>query len=147
MDDSTGVTQWVLERLPEIRDLGFGPATAIGVCDKHNVPLMGIVFHSYLPQWSIMQLSMAADSPRWAHRSVIARILAYPFVTLGVNRLWAAHQHTNARAERLSKGLGFVREATLAHHFGQGKHAVVTRMLKKDFDRLYGAKLAKECPD
>jgi Acetyltransferases, including N-acetylases of ribosomal proteins len=135
-DDSDAVASWVLARLPDVH--GFGQCVALGVADKNGTLLMGIVFSDYQPQWGTMQLSIAADSPRWAHKGIIKQLLAYPFEQAGVQKLWAAHEHTNVRAQRLSKGLGFKHEGTLAQHFGPRKHAVISRMFREDYQRLYG---------
>lgn len=137
-DDSAGVAAWVNTLIPELR--GFGPCAALGVTDKDGKPLMGIVYHDYQPQWGTMQFTLAAASPKWCHRTIIRHLLAYPFKQVGVFKLWGAHEHTNTRAQRISKGLGFTQEATLAHHFGQSHHAVISRMLQKDYFRLYGEK-------
>lgn len=101
--------------------------------------MAGVVFHDYHPEFGTMAFSLAADTPRWVTRRLIGKILAYPFEQLKINKLWSATAISNDRALRLAKGLGFKKEATLAHHFGKD-HAIVLRMLKKDYEFLYKGK-------
>ena len=133
------VPKWVAERIPFVGDRGFGACTAIGVIGNDGRPLAGIVFHDYQPTFSTICFSIAADSPRWVTRRLIGSILVYPFEELKLKKLWTATPHRNERALRLAKGLGFTREAVLAHHFGK-EHAVINRMFFKDYIRLYGVK-------
>lgn len=77
---------------------------------------------------------MAATSPRWASPSVIRGLLSYCFNQLGVNKAWTATPHTNTRAIRFNKGIGFRQEATLRHHFGPNVHAVICSMIKTEWE-------------
>lgn len=131
------VSTWVARHIPHMAG-DFGPSSAIGVVDESGNPMAGIVFHDYQPNYGTIQLSAAAESPRWATRNVISAILGYPFRQLMVHKVWTATQHKNDRAIRFNKGIGFTQEATLKDHFGRGDHAIICRMLKKDFERRYG---------
>lgn len=131
------VSEWVRQRIPAMpRD--FGPSSAIGVTDESGQPLAGVVFHDYQETFRTIQLSAAADSPRWATRHIVGTILRYPFIQLGVNKVWTATQHTNRRALKFNEGVGFIREGTLKDHFGPGIHAVICRMLAPDYAGRYG---------
>lgn len=111
----------------------------MGIVDNDGREMAGIVFHDYQPQFKTMAFSIAADTPRWLTRRLIGKILAYPFEELKIMKLWTATPSSNERALRLAKGLGFTKEATLAHHFGKD-HAIVNRMMLKDYARLYKEK-------
>jgi hypothetical protein len=67
------VRAWVAKRIG-IR--GFGPSTAIGV-QKDSQLIAGAVFHDYRD--GQIEASIASDSPRWATRSVLYSLFAYPF--------------------------------------------------------------------
>ena len=127
-------------RIPFVGSAGFGACKAIGVIGNDGSPLAGIVWHDYQPQFKTIAFSIAAVSPRWATRRIIAQLLAYPFDNVGVFKLWTATPSDNVRALRMVQGLGFTREAILAHHFGQGRHAVINRMLRPQYEKLYRAK-------
>jgi RimJ/RimL family protein N-acetyltransferase len=131
------IADWVARNIPHMAT-GFGPATAIGVVDQRDQPMAGVVFHDYQPAYGTIQLSAAAISPRWATKRLVSDILRYPFGQLGVHKVWTATQHENARALKFNEGVGFTREATLRDHFGPGVHAVICRMLMKDYRRIYG---------
>lgn len=134
----TEVARWVSAHIPHMQGADFGPASAIGIVDENQSPMAGIVFHDYQPLYGTIQLSAAAESPRWATKKVIGAILGYPFLQLKVHKVWTATQHENLRAIKFNKGVGFTQEATLKDHFGAGRHAVICRMLFKDFERRYG---------
>ena len=146
------VASWVAERIPNVGGDGFGPCAAIGVADTSRIPrgyladtpriprgyLAGVVYHDYQPKHRVIQLSMAASNPMWARRENIAGLLAYPFLQLDVFKCWIATERTNEHALKTWRHIGWRQEAILAHQFGPGRHAVVMRMLKPDFLRLYG---------
>ena len=131
------IADWVARNIPHMAT-GFGPSTAIGVVDNSDQPMAGVVFHDYQPAYGTIQLSAAAISPRWATRRLVGTILRYPFLELNVHKVGTATQHESARALKFNEGGGFTKEATLRDHFGQGVHAVICRMLMKDYRRLYG---------
>ena len=140
-DDTAGVSAWVASRIPGL-ERGFGPCAAIGVADAENRPVAGFVFHDMQP-WpdgSTIQLSLASDDPNWLRqRKRIGReVLKYAFYTADCWKVWTAVPHTNDRAFRLGLTFGFTKEATLADQFGRKKHALISRLFKKDYDRIYG---------
>lgn len=140
------VAKWVSSKIPPMRASpdAFGPCAGIGVVDKNNNEIAGIVFHDYQPPpLNTIQMSFAATSPRWATKNMVATLLFYAFQQdkgPKVQKLWSAIQHTNLRALRVAAGLGFKREAVLKHHFGRGNHAVIFRMFSEDYRRIYGVK-------
>lgn len=131
------ISQWVAERIPHVGEGGFGPCAALAVVGRDKV-LAGVVYHDYQPDHGTIQLSMAADSPMWAKRSNIKALLSYPFEQLGVFKVWTATPIDNTRAIVVNEHIGLKREATLAHHFGHKRHAVICRMLRPEYTRLYG---------
>lgn len=132
------VKQWVQNLIPHATD--FGPSTAIGVSSDDDVLMAGVVFNEYQEDYSTIQLSMAAHSPKWAHPAMISGILRYPFEQLGINKVWTATPHKNERAIKFNEGIGFKKEGTLAQHFGPGNHAVICRMFKQDYARRWQTK-------
>lgn len=128
------VARWVADHIPDVDD--FGPCTAIGVATDRLIA--GTVFHDYQPKFGTIQLSMAATSPIWARREIIAGLLSYPFEQLGCFKVSTITAHDNNRALKVNEHVGFKREAILAHQFGKKRHAVVMRLLRPDYLRLYG---------
>jgi hypothetical protein len=143
------VARWVADRIPGLAR-GFGPCASIGVIDDAGRAVAGFVFHDLQtwPTGSTMQLSLASDSPRWLlQRHSIARAaLHYPFYQQGVWKVWTAIPHTSERTLKLGLTFGFTREAMLVDHFGRKKHAMISRMFRKDYDRVYGVNSGQKHP-
>lgn len=132
------MAQWAAERIPAIdRVQQFGPLAALGVWDETREEIAAvIVYHDYQERFGTMQLSMAADTPRWAQKGIIRAALHYPFEQLGVQKLWTCTAASNQRALKFNRGVGFRQEAILARHYGD-EHAVIMRMFDKDYRRRY----------
>ena len=133
-----GVAAWVANRIPHMQGGTFGPCRAIAVLTDNGKMIAGVVYHDFQLYAQTVQLSMAADSPLWARKPVIAGLLHYPFEQLGVFKVWTATPEANDKALKVNKHIGFRKEAMLAHHFGKGNHAVICRMLRPEFKKLYG---------
>lgn len=129
------VAQWVVERIPHVED--FGPCVAIGIVNGPKM-LAGVVYSSYDEKHRTIQLSVAADNPMWAKRSIIGGFLEYPFKQLNVFKVWTGTPADNAQALKVNRHAGFKQEAILAHHFGPKRHGIVCRMLQPDYFRIYG---------
>jgi len=130
------IADWVAQRLPHVGVGNFGQCAAIGVVSNGQL-IAGVVYNEYQREYGTIAVSVAADTPRWAAKGIIRAMLSYPFNQLNVNKVWSAMIHTNSRAIRFNKGIGFTQEAVLRDHFGPGNHAVVTRMMKRDFVNRY----------
>ncbi len=119
---------------------GFGLCQAIGVATGENPEdqlLAVCVYHDYHPEHKTCQVSIVSWSPKWAQRGVIKALLSVPFEQYGVNKLWSCTPHDNERALKFNKGIGFKREALLAHQFGKGRHAIITRMMASKYRAMY----------
>lgn len=133
------IAAWVDARIEISTGNGFGPCAGIGVVSDGGTLWAGVVFHDYQPAFRTIQVTMASASPMWARRDVIRGLLSYPFVQLNAFKVWAAVMLGNDHGIETFRHIGFKREAVLAHQFGRGRHCVMMRLLKTDFDRLYGA--------
>lgn len=131
---SEKVATWVASHIPHVSD--FGPCEAIAVMNGEYI-IAGVVYHDYQQSCQSIQLSMAAVSPRWAKREIIAQLLKYPFEQLGCYRVWTGTPNSNKMALKVNAHVGFKSEATLNSMFGKGKHGVIMRMLEPDYKRLY----------
>ena len=132
------VADWVAAQIPHISSgSAFGPLAAIGVARDAEL-VAGAVFHNYLPDHNVGELSFAATTPRWATKGVIRAILHVPFCQYRWRRLTAVTAHDNAAAQRLLSGLGFKREGTVREMFSSTprRHGVVFGMLPKEYAAL-----------
>ena len=128
------VAAWVADRLPGRG--GFDPSTAIGVASQGRL-ICGCVYSQYQPEARNLQMSIAAISPMWARREVIAALLAYPFRQLGVWMIYTLTAPDNERALRINEHIGIRRKTILPHFFGKRRHAVVCQMTEPEFSRMY----------
>lgn len=126
------VAHWVSERCGAERGFGQG-YRAIGV-SKGNSLIAGFVYHDWFPEFGVMEMSLAADSPKWASRRVISALLQFPFVGCGVQRIGVMVESGNDKALRLAEGVGFEREAVLERAYGPGRDAVVLRLFREDWE-------------
>lgn len=112
------VVDWTCQRLPNCDDRIN--AVGIGVI-VDGVPAAGVIYHDMTKHkgkpWNV-QISIASDNPRWAQRWVIADLLAYPFVQLGVQRATSIVHEKNRRSKRLVRGLGFKLEGKMRELYG-----------------------------
>ena len=125
------VANWVQSRLPEIRN-GFGEYTAIGVTED-GAPIAGVVYHHYIG--FDMQLSMAADSPRWCSRRTLRALLGYPFYQLKVARITACTGKHNKRMRSMAERLGFRLEGCVRRGFDGTRDVLVYGMLRSEAER------------
>jgi RimJ/RimL family protein N-acetyltransferase len=121
----------------------FGPATSIGFVEGDRL-VGGVVYHGY---WDRLdgtpggiEASIATVSPKWATRSVLRTIFAYPFVQLGVHRLQVACHRKNREARQFVERLGFVYEGMARKAFPTGGDAAVYSMLRKECRWIDGEK-------
>ena len=130
MDAAIG--DWVAQRLPIVRDhRDFGPFTTMGVFDDRGtrpVLIAGAVFHRF--RTFDMEITFAADTPRWATRGVIRAILDYPFNQVGCERVTTIVGRKNKRSRKLQKGLGFKEEGIVRRGYDGRQDAVIYGMLR-----------------
>ena len=111
------IAKWTAGLIPHVDE--FEKYIGIGYLSNDRL-IAGFIFNDYHSKFGTIQLSMAALSPMWARKEVIAEVLRYPFEQLGC---YNAH-------------IGFRKEAILAHQFGK-RHCVMMRMLRPDYNRLF----------
>lgn len=128
--------EWAAARIPHAGN--FGPAVAIGVATDRLIAVC--VYHNDIPDYGTCEISMAADSPRWAQRGIIRALLSVPFEQYGRNLVQTVTPAKNTRAIRFNQGIGMTIEGPpLRHRYGWGEHAVVASMTCEEFKELYGA--------
>lgn len=130
------LAEWVGSRIPHVGGAHFGPCQGLAVVNGDKV-LAGIIYHDYQEDHDSIQLSMAAESPMWARREVIAALLDYPFNQLGCFRLFTITPIDNKIALKVNSHIGFHREAVCHSAFGKNRHGVIMRMLRPDYSKLY----------
>ena len=120
----------------------FDMSQSIGVTLDGEL-VAGVIYHDYRPQVGDIQLSVAASSPRWATRSIIRELLAYPFEQLSCRRITATVRGDNRRALRFDAGIGFVVEGRMRAYNTEGVDQVILGMMREEwregpFGRTHG---------
>ena len=122
---------WAAERI----GIGqFGPSVAIGV-ERDNQIICAAIYHD-LREGQI-EASIAASSRRWASRSVLHTLFAYPFKQVGAHRLLVQCNEANAKAMKMNRQLGFVQEGRLRHLHGPDD-GILWGMLKDECKWIKG---------
>lgn len=110
-----------------------------GVIRDDGALVAGVVFSGWRPAFSTLELSGAAIDPRALSHRILAELGEYAFGQLEAFRVWARTSVDNRRARRFLKGIGFIEESVQAHWYGKGNHAVVSRVIKPDWQRKWCA--------
>ena len=101
-----------------------------------------VVYHDWQPRAGTVQLSMAAETPRWVSRGTVGRILGLaferPWDSGPVRKVWVAVPSESPRVVAFNAALGLKREATLRHHYADGVHAVVLSIMRREWLARYG---------
>lgn len=134
LDGGQPLIDWVAARMPCVVD--FSNAAAIGVT-RDNKLIAGVVFNNLaLNEQGYphdIDVSIAADSPRWATKENIFTILSYPFNQLGCARVSAYQPKGHKRARRLVEGIGFQYEGKKRQGLPNGQDMVIYGMLRDEF--------------
>ena len=125
------LSRWVAQKAGHARD-DFGPSVAIGKCDADGHVLGAFVFHEYCPQYRSIQMSFAGSNG-WLTRGFLRFAWAYPFLQLGVNRVYGCVAARNPVAQQTAQRMGATFEARLKEGLG-------------DDDLLIFRVLRSECP-
>lgn len=121
---------WVASRIEGTVPLDFGPFEACGIVDASGQIVAGVVYHGFRRANGTIEMSVAADTPRWATPGIIRGLLAYPFGQLGVTKAVAMVDPDDARTVRFVTGLGFEREAILKRHVA-GQDVAIHSMFRE----------------
>jgi RimJ/RimL family protein N-acetyltransferase len=128
------VSQWVAAHIPGLDNANdFGPHTSLGIGMNGEI-IAGMVYNNWHPGYKSVELAMAATRPDWARRATISKLLGYPFLQLGVQRVTTLIRASNDRALRLNAGLGFVREGVIRQGYGD-EDMIVMGLLRSDAEK------------
>lgn len=101
---------WLQKRINGL-DIG-SDAVCLGVWRDNKLAAVA-AFYNY--RNVDIELSFAADDPRWATKQTIRWILAYPFLQVGTQRVTAMVAKSNKRCRKLLRGAGFDEEGRHRH--------------------------------
>lgn len=136
---------WAAKQIPIIAHRGFGPCKTLTFATGYEATdqlLAVCVFHDFDPKYMTIGLSFASNPVlpvRWCTRGNIRAILAIPFEQYKVRKVRAIFDIKNKAAERLRQLVGFKIEGYARDEFGPKHHAVLTGMLKREYEATWGS--------
>lgn len=105
--------RWVEDRMPSMT---FDASRALPVAVLHDGKIGAVIVY-HMRRGAMIEAVVAADTPSWATKGIIAELMALPFVSLGCQRITAIVRADNARSRKLTSGVGFIYEGTLRAAF------------------------------
>lgn len=120
---------WALKRLP----YAIRAETAWPVGIVRDGTLAAVVIYHELRDVNI-EMSIVADTPRWASRQTVAFLLGFPFWSWGVRRVTALIERKNKRSRKLVEGVGFKLEGAMRDAF-PGDDAMVYGLTRRVWSR------------
>jgi hypothetical protein len=133
-DVNQQLAEWAAMNIPHVGEAGFGPCVAIGIATgtEASDELYGVfIAHDWQPAARVLQVSMAARSPKWVWGC--RPLFRYMFEQVKAFKIFTAIPHDNERALRYNAGIGLKKEAVLRHQFGPGRHGVIYSMLEFEY--------------
>lgn len=124
------VGQYVSEKIGV--DLTVTPFTGFAVFDEQGNLCAGIIVGNF--RGSDCEISIAAETARWAKKGICQRIFEYVFYKMGCVRCTSIIQNVRStkRARRFAEGCGFVLEGKLRLAYDGKTDALVYGLLRRD---------------
>ena len=126
-DDYVG--GWINEQISGEMTLPTGPFTAIGAI-KNNELIAGIMFFNRQP--NDITVALVVDRLFTAPR-IVASVMRYPFIQLGLNRVSAEIAASNKRCIRMAEGMGFELEGIKSAAADDGGNLMIYGLMKDNF--------------
>lgn len=120
--DYAAVAEYISSRIwGAKRDMPLGTAMLVA---KAGRIAGGVVFNNYQPNEGMIELSAAADTPRWLTRPVLFAMFSYAFDTLKCQVAVLRVDEDNSRLRRILLAYGFT-ETVIPRIRGRGKNESV----------------------
>lgn len=124
------VAQWVADQIGH--GLDWGPCQAIGVVDKDDNLIGGVVFNAYQPQYRNIEVSFAAIRSNWLTPNLCTGILSYAFDQLGCQRITSLTPKRLRKARQFLRKFGFVHEGTVRRGYGDDD-CIISGLLESEW--------------
>lgn len=86
----------------------FGEGRALGVANQGKI-IGAVIYNNYDDETGVIEMSGAADSPRWLSRPVLKEMFEYPFARLGCQAVVMRGDSENDNLTRILPAYGFKR--------------------------------------
>lgn len=130
--ENDGLKAWIEQRVPEYRS---GQMTICVGVEREGKLIAAVAWDGW--RGTSVEVTIAADSPRWATRQTVTSLLCYPFMQLKCQRVTSFVRKGNKRARRLNDGLGFKLEGRLRDAGPNLETVLLYGITRKDFLAKY----------
>lgn len=100
------IASWVGKKLFGDKARGFGQCTTMAVLDGQEL-VGAMVFHNYESGAGVIEVSGAADHPKWLTRKILHEMFAFPFDEIGCQLVVMRVSASNTRLSRILTAYGF----------------------------------------
>lgn len=121
------VAEWIRQRAPHTQN-GWSQYTTIGL-ECGGELIAGVIYTDY--RGHSIQAGMASTTPRWATRTMLQAMFAYPFEQLKVKRITAYTGRSMTSVQRFLERLGFQFEGLVRQGF-EDDDCVIYGMLRSE---------------
>lgn len=123
------VCEWVSSHIFGEADR-FKNGVGIGVV-RDNTLIAGVVYSNYCTNHSL-EMSVASVDKRWATRHNIKAFFSFPFIQLGLERVWTQCSAEQEGVIMFNKRLGFKQEGYHPRGWPLGGDSLSWGMLRED---------------
>lgn len=124
------VCEWVSIKLFKENNRYVDTCRAIGVVED-GILIAGVVYSSYCPNHSI-EMSVASIDKRWANRHNLKAFFSFPFIQLGLERVWTQCSAEQEGVIMFNKRLGFKQEGFHPKGWPMGGDSLSFGMLREN---------------
>ncbi len=122
------IREWVSRELGQEK-LGGDKFATLGIMDEGEL-IGGAIYHQYTGH--MMEISLAAISPKWCSKKTLRAIFSYPFEQLGVTRMNAICDKKNKKIRKIMERIGFKQEGCLRKALPNGHDAIFYGMINTE---------------
>jgi RimJ/RimL family protein N-acetyltransferase len=130
--ENDGLKAWIEQRVPEYKS---GASTVCVAVERGGKLVAAVAWDGW--RGASIEVTIAADDPRWISRQTVTSLLAYPFVQLKCQRVTSFVRKGNKRARRLNDGLGFKLEGRLRDAGHNLETVLVYGLTRRDYVAKY----------
>lgn len=124
------VCEWVSMQIFGEPDRFGDNCRAIGVTHGNEL-IAGVIYSNYCKNHSI-EMSVASVDKRWCNRHNLKAFFKYPFIELGLERVWTQCSAEQEGVVMFNKRLGFKQEGFHPRGWPMGGDSLSFGMLKED---------------
>lgn len=113
----------------------YADCGSLGVVRDGKI-LGAVLFHNWQPDYGTIELSAAADSPRWLSRKTINEVFRLCFEQFDCQQVYSRMAADNIRAAKIYDFLGFKR-ITLPNMRGAGRDEFLMLLTRQEWREVY----------